>query len=107
MTPPRRLLLALCAALPGCAQAPAPAAPAADYALYTVWFEPPLAAPVAATLAHESGFSWRGPSSATSVVFRAPEGPCTLSLRRAGQTVAETSLKLSPSQPEQTWRRPR
>ena len=86
------------AAFAGCSAAceagPSAPAGAAEHATYTVWIEPPLAAPADASLAHESGYAWRGVSAATSVTFSAPEGPCTLTLTRGGQLLAEAPLKL-------------
>ena len=93
-----RWLSGALAALAGCAAAceagPAAAAGAAQHATYTVWIEPPLSAPADAALAHESGYALRGVSAATSVTFSAPEGPCTLTLTRGGQVLAEAPLKL-------------
>lgn len=89
----RVALMALAGCSVACEAGPA-AAGAAEHATYTVWIEPPLSAPADAALAHESGYAWRGVSAATSVTFSAPEGPCTLTLTRGGQVLAEVPLKL-------------
>jgi len=78
--------------------------PLAEHERFTVWFEPALSAPAEASVAHESGYVWRGTASPSSVQFAAPEGPCTLTLARRGEVVAETSLRLVRGVPEQTWR---
>jgi hypothetical protein len=78
---------------------------AGAHSAYIVWLEPPLSAPAAAALEHESGYSWRGVASATSVRFQAPEGPCTLTLSRRGEVIAETSLKLARGGAEVDWLR--
>ncbi len=88
----------------GCEVQP-PAPPAADGLLaYTVWFEPPLTAAGEVSVAHESGYAWRGRASASSVGFEAPTGPCTLTLWRRGTRVAETTLTLSADVRERQWR---
>ena len=101
------LALATLATLAGCEARP-PAPPAArGLSAYTVWFEPPLTAAGEVSVAHESGYAWRGRASASSARFEAPSGPCTLTLWRQGARVAETTLTLSEDLRELQWRRER
>ena len=70
-----------------------------------VWvgFSPPQQAGATVHLVHESGFVWHGAASPSGVTLQAPEGPCTLTLKRDGVVLAETALKLSRAITDYAW----